>query len=84
MLVARHDDDDDDDDGFRRSGGSQGEKQKVTLIRIVAGVLETILKGLVKGLEDVKIRGDHSDYIIIKIGLNTEKSPGDLRALNIP
>ena len=30
---------------------------KVTVIAIVIGVLRTILKGLVKGLEDLEIRG---------------------------
>ena len=35
-------------------------------------------QGLVKGLEDIKIRGQVEiiqTYIIIKIGQNTEKSP---------
>ena len=27
---------------------------------------------------------DHPDYRVIKIGLNTEKSPGDLKILHIP
>ena len=32
-------------------------------------------------LGNKKTSGDHSDYSIIKIGQNTEKSPGDLRRL---
>ena len=54
---------------------------KMTVIPIVIGVLGTILKGLVMGLEDLEIRGraETIHYSIIKIGQNTEKSPGDLR-----
>ena len=52
---------------------------KVSVIPIVVGALGTILKGLVKGLEVLEIRGDHRDYTIINIGQNTEKSPRDLR-----
>ena len=29
------------------------------------------------------MNGDHSNYSIIEIGLNTEKSPGDLRKLAV-
>ena len=32
-------------------------------------------------LGNKRIKGDHPDYSIIKIGLNTEKSPGNLRRL---
>ena len=40
---------------------------------------------LVKGLKikNQRTRGDHSDYSIIKIGQNTEKSPLDLRRLAV-
>ena len=31
--------------------------------------------------ENKRTSGDHPDYSIIKIGQNTEKSPGDLRRL---
>ena len=58
----------------------------VMVIPIVLGALGTIPKRLVKGLEDLEIReqsGDHSDYNIIKIGQNTQKSPGDLRRLAV-
>ena len=38
-----------------------------------------------KGLEDVEMRTsrDHPDYMIIKIGQNTEQSPGDLKRLAV-
>ena len=47
----------------------------------------TVTKGLIKGLEVfVKKRTsrDHPNYIIMKIGQNTEKSPGDLLSLKLP
>ena len=61
----------------------------MTVIPIVTGALGTVIKGLVLGQEDLEIRGpskpqqsgDHLIYCIIKIGQNTEKSPGDLRDL---
>ena len=56
----------------------------VTVILIVTCALGTIPKGLIKDTERLgnqRTRGDHPDYSIIKIGLNTEKSPGDVRAL---
>ena len=55
---------------------------KETVIVIVIGAPGTIPEGLVEGLEDLEIRG-HRDYSIIKIGQNTEKSPGDLKRLVI-
>ena len=54
------------------------------LILIVIGVLGTISKELVKGLENLKnerMSRDHPDYYIIKISQNTEKSLGDLLSL---
>ena len=38
----------------------------------------TVTKGLLKGLEDLEIRGrmDHTNHCIIEICQNTEKSPG--------
>ena len=33
-------------------------------------------------LENKKTRGDYSNYSIVKIAQNTEKSPGDLRRLS--
>ena len=53
---------------------------------IVICALGRIPKGLVEGLEDLEIRGQRGDnpiYSIIKIGQNTEKSPGDLRRLAV-
>ena len=35
------------------------------------------------GLGNQRMRGDHSNYSIIKTGQNTEKSPGDLRRLAV-
>ena len=59
---------------------------KVTDVLIVINAFGTIPTGLVKTLEDFKNQrtsGDHPDYCIIKIGYNTEKSPGDLRKLAV-
>ena len=56
---------------------------KVTVIPIVTCVLGAIPKDLIKGVEDLEISGDHSNYSIIKIGQNIEKSPGDLRTLTV-
>ena len=42
------------------------------MIPIVAGVLGTIPKGLVKGKEDLNIWSrEHQDYSITKVGQNT-------------
>ena len=44
----------------------------------------TIPAGLVKGfgrLRNKRIKRDHPDYSVFKIGQNTEKSPWDLRRL---
>ena len=58
---------------------------KVTIILIVIGAFSTVTKELLKGLEDFEIRGrgDHPNYYFIENGLNTEKSPGDLRKLGV-
>ena len=56
---------------------------KVTVILIVIGTLGTVTEGLVQGLEDLEIRGDHPNYSIVEISQNTEKSPGDLRRLAV-
>ena len=50
---------------------------KVTVIPIVIGALGTVTKGLVKGLEYLEIRERVENYVIVEIGQNTEKSPGD-------
>ena len=56
---------------------------KVTIIPIVIGAFGTVTKGLLKGLENKRMGGDHPNYYIIENGQNTEKSPGDLRRLAI-
>ena len=56
----------------------------MTIIPIVIGALGTVTKGLIQGLEDFEITGrveTVQNYSIVKIGQNTEKSPGDLRRL---
>ena len=55
---------------------------KVTVIPIVIGALGAIRKGFLKGLED-KEKSGSSILQGIKIGLNTEKNPGDLRRLTV-
>ena len=56
---------------------------KVTVIPIIIGALGTVTKRLIQGHNDLEIRGVHPNYSIIKIGQNTEKSPGNLRRLAI-
>ena len=53
------------------------------MILTVIGVLRAISKGLVKGLGNKRISGDHRDYGIIKISQNSEKSQGQLRILAV-
>ena len=50
---------------------------------MVIGVLCTVTKGLVQGLEDLEIRGQVETISnrIAEIKQNTKKSPGDLRGL---
>ena len=54
---------------------------KVTITSIIIGVLGTANKGLMQGLGNIRVSGDHPNYYIIEIGQNTEKSPEDLRRL---
>ena len=54
---------------------------KVAIIPIVIGTFRTVTKGLLKWLEDLKIRG--RDNYIIENSQNTEKSPGDVRRLPV-
>ena len=58
---------------------------KVTIIPTVIGALGTVTKGLAQRLEDLKNEagGDCPNYIIVEIGQNTEKSPGDFRRLAV-
>ena len=61
-------------------------KMKVTVIPIVPDALGTISKWLVKGtgrLRNKRTSGNHSNYCIIKISQNTERSPEDLRWLAV-
>ena len=53
---------------------SDGDTNRCSHQRIVTGT---------EGLEDKRSIGDHLNYRIIKIGQNTEKSPGDLRRLAV-
>ena len=54
------------------------------IIPMVIGTLGTVYKGVVKGLEDLeRTSGDHPNNSIIKIGQNTENSPGDLRSIDV-
>ena len=55
---------------------------KVSVILVVTGTLGIILKRFLKELVDLE-SGDHRDYSIIKIGQNSQKSPGDLRRLAV-
>ncbi len=56
------------------------------MIPIVTCALGTVQRGLVRGVVRVgngRTSRDHSDKSIVKIGQNTEKSPGDLRRLAV-
>ena len=53
---------------------------KVTITSIVIRVFGTVIKGLLKGLEDLEV-GGRVETSIFENGHNTEKSPGDLRRL---
>ena len=52
----------------------------MTVIPIVIGVLGTVIKGR---LGNKRMSGDHLKDSIIKIGQNTERSPGDLLSLKL-
>ena len=56
---------------------------KVTIVPIVIGAFGTVTKGLLKGLEDLEVGGDHPNNSIIENGQSTEKSPGDLGRLTV-
>ena len=50
------------------------------------GAFGTVTKGLLKGLEDLKVGGlseHHPNNSIIENSQNTEKSSGDLRRLDV-
>ena len=55
---------------------------KVTVIPIVVGVLGTVQKVRIEGWKSWKLENETRQsklQLIVKIGLNTEKSSGDLR-----
>ena len=55
---------------------------RVVVVAIVIVAFGTVPKGSEKEVGRVENRrrnGDHSDYKIVDIGQNTQKSPGDLR-----
>ena len=57
---------------------------KVMVIPIVIGSLGTVTKALLQVLDDLEItNGDHPNNRIVKISLNTAKSPGDFRRLSV-
>ena len=56
---------------------------KVMMIPIVIGALGIAIEGLVQGLEDLEIRGDHPKNSIIEISQNTGKNPEDLRRIAV-
>ena len=57
---------------------------KVTVIPLEIGALGTVTKGLVQGVEENKrTSGVYSNYSIIEIDQNTEKSWGDLLSLRL-
>ena len=56
---------------------------KVTVILIAIGALGILTKGLVQGVEDLKITGDYPNCCIIEISQNTGKSPEDLTRLAV-
>ena len=55
---------------------------KVSVVPIVIGAFGTVTEGLLKGLEDLEV-GYHPNNSIIENGQNTEKSPRDLRKLDV-
>ena len=55
----------------------------MTVKPIVIGALGTVIKRLVQGLENNRTAGDCPNNRIVEIGLNTKKSPGDLRRLAV-
>ena len=59
---------------------------KVTVILIINGIFATVTKGLIQGLDDLEIRGRMEtiqNIAILRSTRTTEKSPGDLRRLDV-
>ena len=58
----------------------------MTILPIVNGALGRVTEALIKGLEDLEIRGRveyHANFCITELVQNTENSPGDLRRLAV-
>ena len=56
---------------------------KVTMIPIVIGALRTTPKGSSRRLKNQKTSRDRPGYSSVKIGQNTEKSPGEMRSFAV-
>ena len=57
---------------------------KMMVIPIVTGALSTVTKGLIKGLEDLEIRGQmETIQMTVFLKSNTKKSSGDLKRLAV-
>ena len=59
---------------------------KLTVVPVLIGVLGTISKGLVRGLEELETGGlieTIQKYSIVEISLNIEKNPSGLRKLAV-
>ena len=66
--------------------GDNNDNYNNTVISIVIGSLRTIPQKIGKGtgrLRNKRTGGDHPDYCIIEIGLNTEESTGNFRRLAV-
>ena len=53
------------------------------MIAVVISAFGTVTKGLVQGLGNNGTGEDCSNYSIVEVDQNTEKSPGDLRRLAV-
>ena len=56
---------------------------RVAVISVITGTLGTISKSLERRLEGLEVGGVYPDFCVVDNGLNTEKSPGDLRRLAV-
>ena len=71
---------------FDRNYSHALKNMKVTVIPVIIGVLGTVPKGLLQGLEDLEIRGrveTIKTIPLLRSARNTEKSPEDLRRLAV-
>ena len=53
------------------------------MIPIVIGAFGTVIKGLAQGLGNKRTSRDPSNHSVVKIGQNTEKSPGNFWKLAV-